>query len=88
MVMSYFPISGSGSRISYDSFFCSTVFGLFSLSCAFVSKPIFSSTEPKAPGEGGAYIIGRLRRPSSIRPSTVSNSSSETTEPIVIKVHK
>ena len=37
---------------------------------------------------GGAFSIGRLRRPSVFRPSTISNDfSSETTEPIATKFH-
>ena len=47
---------------------------------------LFSSPEPKAPG--GAYSIGRLRRPSFVRLSTISNDfSSETTGPIATKFH-
>ena len=48
---------------------------------------VFSSPEPKAPGE--LYSIGRLRRPSVVRrPSTISNDfSSETTGPIATKFH-
>ena len=47
---------------------------------------IFSSPEPKAPA--GAYSIGRLRRPSVVRSSTISNDfSSETTWPIATKFH-
>ena len=47
----------------------------------------FSSPEPKAPG--GAYSVGRLRRPSVVRPSTISNDfSSEITGPIATKFHK
>ena len=54
------------------------------LSC--ISNRNFSSPEPKAPG--GAYSIGRLRRPSVVRPSTISNDfSSETTGLIATKLH-
>ena len=49
-------------------------------------QQIFSSPEPKAPGE--LIDIGRLRRSSVIRPSTISNDfSSETTGPIATKFH-
>ena len=49
-------------------------------------RTFFSSPEPKAPG--GAYSICRFRRPSVIRPSTISNDfSSETTGPIATKFH-
>ena len=48
-------------------------------------RVVFSSPQPKAPG--GAYSIGRLRRPS-VRPSTISNDFSfETTGPIATKFH-
>ena len=47
---------------------------------------LFSSPEPN--GSRGAYSIGRLRRPSSVRPSTISNNfCSESTGPIATKFH-
>ena len=50
-------------------------------------KVFFSSPEPKAPGELIGWE-GSVVRPSSIRPSTISNDfSSETTGPISTKFH-
>ena len=47
---------------------------------------VFSS--PEHEGSGGPYSIGRLRRPSVVRPSTISNDfSSETTGPIATEFH-
>ena len=52
---------------------------------------IFSSPEPKAPGELIGWEGSVVRRPSvrpSVRPSTISNDfSSETTGPIATKFH-
>ena len=53
---------------------------------------VFSSPEPKAPGELIGWEGSVVRRPSSVvrrrRPSTISNDfSSETTGPIVTKFH-
>ena len=50
-----------------------------------MQKMIFSSPEPKAPGELIGWIGSVIRRR---RPSTISNDfSSETTGPIVTKFH-
>ena len=50
--------------------------------------PLFSSPEPKAPGELIGWEGSVVRRPSVVRPSTISNDfSSETTEPIATKFH-
>ena len=51
--------------------------------------PLFSSPEPKAPGELIVWAGSVVRRPSSVRrPSTISNDfSSETTGPIATKFH-
>ena len=52
------------------------------LNCFFYSV-VFSSPEPKAPGELIVQAGSVVRRPSVLRPSTISNdSSSETTGPI------
>ena len=48
----------------------------------------FSSPEPKAPGELIGWEGFVVRRPSVVRPSTISNDfSSETTGPITTKFH-
>ena len=50
-------------------------------------QPVFSSPEPKAPGELIGWE-GSVVRPSVRRPSTISNDfSSETTGPIATKFH-
>ena len=53
-----------------------------------LEKKIFSSPEPKAPGELIGWEGSVVRRPSVVRPSTISNDfSSETTGPIATKFH-
>ena len=56
----------------------------FFLAITLSLKWIFSSPERRL---RGAYTLGRLRRPSVVHPSTISNDFSETTGPIATKFH-
>ena len=57
-------------------------------SFCFFSAPLILRFESIFSSPGGAYSIGRLRRPSVRRTSTISNDfSSETTGPIATKFH-
>ena len=58
------------------------------LSCLLTGLVFISSPEPKAPGELIGWEGSVVRRPSVVRPSTISNDfSSETTGPIATKFH-